>query len=322
MRVGLLGAGSWGCALAELLCQNRHTILWWVHRTDIADSIRKTGKHPFIFPEHSFPPERIEQVTTNLTIVSQDADLIILALPSRYIASALQEVAIPQTKPWLSGTKGLLPEKALRPTEYLRSRGVNQVAILSGPSYAEEVIAHRPTWVGLGTELPHLYELAHAALATSYFHLIPTSAVNALEWIGILKNIYAIGIGAISLIGDNARAALASAMLRELSQVLSAWAPEEAFDFLSPAWVGDFLVTAFGTLSRNQRLGQYLAQGYSPRTALNRLGMVAEGYYAAQILFPRITPNFPILYSIVRVLSEKDSPETLRQHLMNHIGVG
>ncbi|MEN3041335.1 MAG: NAD(P)H-dependent glycerol-3-phosphate dehydrogenase [Bacteroidia bacterium] len=312
MKVGLIGAGSWGCALAETICQKGHTLYWWVHQEDIAESLRKEAKHPLVFPHHKYPPQQIEIVTTEVQLILAKAQVILVALPSRYIHKVLSGVDLPTEKPWISATKGLLPENGWRPTEYLRSRRIFQVAVLSGPSYAEEVIQHRPTWVGLGTKTQELHSLSAHLFETEYFHLIPTDAITALEWVGILKNIYAIGIGAINLLGDNARAALASKMLRELEQTLSRWAPQERIDFLSPPWAGDFLVTAFGTQSRNQKFGQYLAQGYSIRGALARVGMEVEGYHAAQSLSDKVGPESPILYTLVQILTERYPPERLR----------
>lgn len=316
MRVGLIGSGGWACALASLICQNKHTLLWWVRRPEVAAALRREGRHLEVFPEYVFPQQCVEFVTSDLKAVLREAELLILAIPARYVWSTLEKVDFPEGVPWVSGTKGLLFETGLRPSEYLSRRGVKDLAILSGPSYAEEVLACRPTWVGLGTASFHLCEVVKAILGTSFFHLLPTAAVESLEWVGILKNIYAIGIGAVSLLGENARAALAAAMLKELEAILSVWVPEERVEVLSPPWAGDFLVTAFGTLSRNQRLGQYLAQGYRPRTALARLGTEAEGYYAALALRSRIGPEFPFLYAITRVLNEEEFSENLSSHLL------
>lgn len=311
MRIGLVGAGSWGCALAETICQKGHHLVWWVHEEDIAIALQEKGRHPNIFPDHAYPLHQIEAITTDIRFVLKEAEVLLLALPSRYISSVLSQADLPLRKPWISATKGLLPESSLRPTEYLRLRGITRFAVLSGPSYAEEVIQHRPTWVGLGTQDEELSRLAQETLQTEYFYLLPTKSINALEWVGVLKNVYAIGIGAVSLLGDNVRAALAAYMLRELEWIIGSWAPQEKIDFLTPPWAGDFLVTAFGTQSRNQRFGQYLAQGYPIRSALARVGMVVEGYHAAQSLQERVTPEFPILYKLVQILTEKEPPEKL-----------
>lgn len=318
MRVGIFGDGSWACALADVVTRKGHDLYWWVHREELAQHITAHGRHPSVFPGHQFPRERLAQVSTDGREIITSSEVLLLALPSRYVSSALESWDI-AGKPWISCTKGLLPESGERPSEYLQARGVQRFAVLSGPSYAEEVIQQRPTWVGLGSYSQELVHIAQEALGTTYFHLIPTRAVAALEWVGVLKNIYAIGLGAVGLLGDNIRAAMAAAMLKELQSVLQAWVPDETADLLSPAWAGDFLVTAFGRFSRNQRMGQYLAQGYAPRIALHRVGMVVEGYHAAQALREKVSAAFPFLNTIVSVLTERLSADALPRLLMEHL---
>lgn len=318
MKVGLFGDGSWACALADLILQKGHELYWWAHRSDLAAHLSTVGRHPDIFPEHQFAIEHLRLVTTDGSAVLREAELFLLAIPSRYVAAALHTWEL-NDKPWISCTKGLLPESGILPTQYLHQRGITKTAVLSGPSYAEEVLKRRHTWVGLGSSHPPLHEVAQEVLATGYFHLIPTPAAASLEWVGVLKNVYAVGLGAVSLLGDNARAAIAARMLAELNAVLQAWVPQEEGDFLSPGWAGDFLVTAFGLHSRNQRLGQYIAQGRSPRIALMQAGGVAEGYYAAQSLKGRVSDRFPLLHAIVEVLTETLPPQQLPQLLIEHI---
>lgn len=320
MKVGLFGDGSWACALADLILWKGHDLYWWAHREDLAECLSSTGRHPSIFPEHQFPREKIALVTTDGSAILREAELLVLAIPSRYVSAALDPWEL-NGKPWISCTKGLLPDTGMLPTGYLSRRGISLLSVLSGPSYAEEVLKRRHTWVGLGSHDPSLHELAEAALATAYFHLIPTRAAASLEWVGVLKNIYAVGLGAVSLLGDNARAAMASFMLQELKALLQTWVPEEEADFLSPGWAGDFLVTAFGLHSRNQRLGQYIAQGHSPRMALMRAGGVAEGYYAAQSLRGKVSADFPLLNTIIEVLTEALAPERLPSLLVERLGV-
>ncbi|MCS7296799.1 MAG: NAD(P)-binding domain-containing protein [Bacteroidia bacterium] len=319
MRVALIGAGSWGCAIADLFCQKSHRIYWWVHKPEIAESLRRYGRHPFIFPEHTFPENYIEILSCELEEVLLPAEAVVLALPSRYVIPVLEAHTLPDV-PWISCTKGLLSESGLRPSLYFRQRHLTHFAVLSGPSHAEEVIQRRPTWVGLGTSEKEMYEIARTLFETSFFRLLYTPAINSLEWVGTLKNIYAIGIGALSSLGDNARAAVAAVMLAELQEVLAAWVPQETTPFLSPAWAGDFLVTAFSNHSRNQRFGEYLAQGYTPQTALARLGMTAEGYYAAQALKDRVDPTFPILYTIIQVLTGSAPSTLLREKIIKALG--
>lgn len=315
MNVALIGAGSWSIALAALLCENDHHLFWWVHEEAIAHSLRKEGRHPTIFPDFFIPADKIRYTGTDLELTLQKVDVIVGVLPSAFLGKVLRAPLPPL--PYLSATKGLVPPEGLLVSQYLRKLGHNAVAVLSGPSHAEEVVQKRPTWVALACEDNALFELAQKLFARPYFRLVQTPYIESLEWVGVLKNVYAIGMGAVSLWGDNARAALAVTIQRELYEVLKVLAPIPFTVFLSPGWVGDFLVTAFSVHSRNQRFGSYLAQGYSPPVALQRLGgMLAEGYYAAHFLKNLSSlQRFPILCSIVSVCVGEAKPQTILEQL-------
>ena len=318
MTVGLIGAGSWGCALAAVLLEKGYALRWWVHRAEIAQSLLERGTHPSVFPEYVFPTAQIAYVGTRLKEVWRGAEAIVLALPSRYVSEVLGNEALP-ARLWVSCTKGLLPASLRRPSQYLFAKGIHTVAILSGPSHAEEVILHKPTWVAVGTPEPSVYAEVVQLFSRPYLHLLWTRAWVSLEWVGVLKNIYAIGMGVVSLWGDNARAALAAVALREMQEVLQVLVPEEEPPFLSPGWTGDFLVTAFSGYSRNQRFGQLLAQGYTAAAALQKLGMVAEGYYAAQSLATWAPyRQFPLLRAVVEAVQSQSNPSAvLRQAVVN-----
>ncbi len=315
MNVALIGGGSWSIALAALLCENDHYLAWWVHEETIASSFRTRGRHPTIFPDFSIPVEKIRYAGTDLELTFQKADVIVGVLPSAFLGKVLRAPLPPL--PYISATKGLVPPDGLLVSQYLRKLGHNAVAVLSGPSHAEEVVQKRPTWVSLACEESFLFELAQKLFERPYFRLVQTPHMESLEWVGVLKNVYAIGMGAVSLWGDNARAALAVTIQRELFEVLNTVASVPLSVFLSPGWVGDFLVTAFSIHSRNQRFGSYLAQGYSPQVALQRLGgMIAEGYYAA--LFLKNMPSlqvFPILRAIISVCVGEARPQTILEQL-------
>ncbi|RMF52638.1 MAG: hypothetical protein D6750_02050 [Bacteroidetes bacterium] len=311
MKVALVGGGSWGCALAHLLLKKGHLLRWWVHAEDIAHHLQAKRQHPSIFPEVVYPD--LAWVGTDLQTALEGVEACVLALPARHIKSVLGEV--PNLSGfWVSCTKGLVLGGGIqRPSQYLQAKGA-EVAVLSGPSHAEEVIQDRPTWVAFAASKPELYEFGQALFDQPTFRLLPTPFLHALEWVGILKNLYAILLGVVSTWGENARAALAAVTLAEMQRVLQALVPEESPPFLSPGWAGDFLVTAFSMYSRNQRFGQLLGQGYSPQAALQKVGMVVEGYYAAQGLqtWPRKS-EFPLLRAVLEVLAGQRPPASLRE---------
>ncbi len=304
MKVALLGAGSWGTALARVLLENRHALFWWVHRPEIAEKLRSQGRHPSVFPDQVLDISALAWVGTEVAEALAEAEAVVLALPSQYVELVLEGRDLPEVV-WISCTKGLLPGGLRLPRAYLLSQGLSRVAILSGPSHAEEVILHKPTWVGVGAPDLESWRISQALFQRPYFHLLHTTQVAPLEWVGILKNIYTLALGVAAAWGDNARAAVAALALGELERVLRALAPQSDFSFFSPPWAGDFLVTAFSAYSRNQRFGQLLAQGYSPTAALYHLGMVAEGFYAAQSLraWEGYT-QFPLLRGIIDAVHE------------------
>lgn len=319
MRVTIIGAGSWAVALAALLTRNGHALSWWVHKPEIADSLRRTGHHTDVFPEYEFDPRFLEYVGVDLEEAYAGAEAILLALPSAYVREILESAPMPAC-PIFSATKGIIQGVTCFPSAYLKRLGAQATATLSGPSHAEEVILRRPTWVALATKHPPLIALGRTLFEESAFRLIPTPHQEALEWVGVLKNIYAIGMGVASSWGDNAQAALAAVILREMYQVLQQVAPVPWEVFLSPGWAGDFLVTGYSPHSRNQRFGRFLAQGYTPGLALQKLGgMVAEGYFAAQVIPALLSEAPPFLSHLIRVCTGQEPPDTLARMVYDFI---
>ncbi|MGQ9863880.1 MAG: NAD(P)H-dependent glycerol-3-phosphate dehydrogenase [Bacteroidia bacterium] len=314
MEVGLVGSGSWPCALAQVFLDAGHQVTWWVHSPAIAESLRHQRRHPVFFSQHLY--HGLKEVTTQKDALAS-CEVIVVATPAIYLRQTLENMPWLAHKPVFSGIKGIEPSTLAPVSKFLREKGMGQVAIFSGPSHAEEVIQGRLTWLDLASHEATLLSLGKKLFEAPYIMLRTHGHVEALEWMGILKNVYAIGLGAATIWGENARAALAAAFLAEMQTFLQSFSPYVSLPFASTGFMGDFLVTAFSSYSRNQQFGRWLMDGLDARAALDKIGMIPEGYFAAMYL-PRILPlaEVPLLRAIIDFVGQKLSPDAFRETLV------
>lgn len=315
MEVGLVGSGSWPCALAQVFLDAGHQVTWWVHDPRIAQSLRHKQVHPVFFSQHMY--HGLKEITTQKEALAS-CEVIVLATPAMYLQETLENMPWIVHKPTFSGIKGIEPSTLAPVSKFLLRKGIHQVGIFSGPSHAEEVIHKRLTWLDFATHQAELFPLAKALFGAPYIVLHTHEHMEALEWMGVLKNVYAIGMGAAMIWGENARAALAAVFLGEMQVILQSFSPHAPLPFASAGFMGDFLVTAFSSYSRNQQFGRWLMMGLDPQAALNKIGMIPEGYFAAAHL-PRIFPldEAPLLGAIIDFVGQKLSSEAFRKALVS-----
>ncbi len=303
-RIAVLGAGSWGTALAQVQAEIGHEVHIWDRDQEVLDSIAKTGINQRYHPEIKLHP-RLKVSASDTQAISK-ADLVVLATPSHAVRDALSKLAhqLPSSSLLINVAKGvevdshkIVSEIA---TEILGSKFVqSRYATLSGPSFAFEVIRGRPTGVTVssyGVEAAKkVQELCHS----DCFRIFTSPDVIGVELAGALKNVVAIAVGASDGLGFglNARATLMTRGLVEISRIGSELGAQP-LTFLGLSGMGDLILTCTGDLSRNRRIGLKLSQGLSLRQAMKELGQVAEGIRtakAAHHLIESLSVEAPIL---------------------------
>ena len=320
MNLAVLGAGAWGTALAAVLAAH-HTVRLWARDPRLAAEMVAQRQNPRYLPGQALPQKLA--VGADLAAVCAGAELYIIATPSGGLRGLTQQLAGgPGLKPLIWVCKGFEPGTGLLPHQVAAQNlpAALPRAVLSGPSFAQEVAAGLPTALTLaGDDDAYLAGLA-AALHTERLRLYTSSDVVGVEVGGALKNVMAIAAGISDGLGlgHNARAALLTRALAEMARLGRAMGGRQE-TFMGLTGMGDLILTATGDLSRNRQVGLALARGRTLAEVLGELGHVAEGVHSVKEalgLGQRLGVDLPISAGVYRILYENASPAEEVQQLM------
>jgi glycerol-3-phosphate dehydrogenase (NAD(P)+) len=319
MPVCVIGAGSWGTALAISLARGGRDVRLLAHSPEKAEAMQRLRENAHYLPGIRFPDGM--QVTADATAQLPRARAIIVATPTAAAEEVLPLVSGNQSAPVIGAFKGLHPVTLERSDEVLsRHLGRERVALLSGPSFAEEVARGMPTGVTLAA---YDLELAHR-VATLFdgtnFRIYTCSDMIGVAIGGALKNVIAIAAGSAEglHLGHNSVAALITRGIVEISRLaVVCGGAEETLRGLSG--LGDLVLTCTGALSRNRRLGIALAGGASLDQAMREIGQVVEGVRTAQAalrLAAKHGVELPITEAVQAVLTGDKRPDEAAYELM------
>ncbi|WP_258359023.1 NAD(P)H-dependent glycerol-3-phosphate dehydrogenase [Moorella sulfitireducens (nom. illeg.)] len=309
--IAVIGAGSWGTALAVLLARKGFQVNLWARRPEIVSELDKTKENKGYLPGVKLPagirPEH------DLRTVSRGADLVVLSVPSHAVRLTARQIKnfLPQETIIVNTAKGLELETKKRLSEVLAEEGFNRVAVLSGPSHAEEVGRSLPTTVVVAAADKNTAEYVQDIFIDPTFRVYTNPDLIGVEFGGALKNIIALATGIADGLGlgDNARAALMTRGMAEITR-LGVALGGKAMTFAGLSGIGDLIVTCTSMYSRNRRAGIQLGQGRPLAEVLSGMGMVVEGVRttaAARELARQHKIRMPITEEIYRVLYE-DKP--------------
>ncbi|MFC4768896.1 NAD(P)H-dependent glycerol-3-phosphate dehydrogenase [Effusibacillus consociatus] len=322
--VAVIGAGSWGTALAMVLADNGCKVSMWARRQEVVDEIlseRSNSKYlPGIrLPETIYP-------TADLQHAIKGHHYVLVAVPSVGFRNTMRELSafLSSDVKVIHATKGLDKDNLIRLSQVMleevpQLKPVN-LAVLTGPSHAEEVSRRSPTTVVVASQNRVTAETFQDLFMNSYFRVYTNPDVVGAELGGALKNIIALGAGISDGLGfgDNAKAALMTRGLMEISRLgLQLGAAQMTFAGL--AGIGDLIVTCTSKHSRNWRAGYQLGQGKTIDEVLSSMNMVVEGIYATKAAFQlaeRHQVEMPITTAIHSVLFEGRSPRAGVEDLM------
>jgi len=277
--IGILGAGSWGTALAIHLGRTGRAVRLWARDHELARTIQATRENPRYLPGIAVPPGVL--CTADASRALSEARIVIVAVPSHGVQAVLDTVsaAIGPAATLVSGAKGLEPGRGRRVSELLEELLPDRpVAVLSGPSFAREVAIDLPAALVIASRDDQVARELQRALSASTFRLYTNRDVVGVELGGALKNVVAIATGLCDgmSLGENARAALITRGLAEIVRLGVAFGAQPA-TFLGLAGLGDLVLTCTGSLSRNRALGLAVARGSSVAEVERATRMVAEG---------------------------------------------
>lgn len=324
--ISVLGGGSWGATLATHLCRSGHEVALWEFVPEAARTLDTTRRLD-VLPQLVVPKEM--RITSDLkTVLTPEPDVMLCVVPSHFVRSTMEAIvkqgAVPKTAPVVSASKGIEQKTCLRMTEVITEvlpGAKRRIAVLSGPSHAEEVAVGLPTAIDVASENPKLTNAVIDIFATERFRAYPSVDPIGVELGGALKNIYAIACGVADglRLGDNAKAALITRGLTEMARIgKRLGARVETFFGLSG--VGDLIVTCSSQHSRNRMLGEKIGSGKSLQQALSEMTMVAEGVKTCESAYQLAGERgveVPIIQEVYLCLYRGKKPEDSLHDLLH-----
>ncbi|MEW6108295.1 MAG: NAD(P)H-dependent glycerol-3-phosphate dehydrogenase [Nitrospirota bacterium] len=319
--IGVIGAGSWGTTLASLLSGKGYDVSLWSFEKDIADEIKRTGMNSVYLPGVVLPDNL--KVTASIGESVKKSRYVLNVVPTQFTRAVFTEAVnyIPKDAVIISASKGIEQGTLLTVSSILKEISNLDVAVLSGPSFAKEVINKYPTAVTLATENPDTGLLLQEIFNTGYFRVYTHADIIGVELGGALKNVIAIasGISDGLGLGFNARAALITRGLAEIIRLGKAMGADER-TFTGLSGLGDLVLTCTGPLSRNYSVGISLGKGMKLKDIISATKSVAEGVATALSAFElsrRHNVEMPIVEQVYKVLYKDKDPGTAVRILMN-----
>lgn len=324
MKISVIGAGSWGTTLALLLFSNKHDITLWSFRDQEVDNILTKRENSVFLPGIIIPNEI--QITTDLEKAILKSELIVTAVPSQHLRSVLkqishlsfkQSVVVNLAKGIEVGTLQTMSEVI---AESLPDHPPSMTAMLSGPSFADEVSRKIPTAVVAASNSPETAKLVQQVFKTSYFRVYTSDDVRGVEFGGALKNVIAVGAGLCdgAGYGDNTKAAIMTRGIVEIARLGTALgANPKTFSGLSG--IGDLIATCVSKHSRNRHVGEEVGKGRKLQDVLGEMQMVAEGVATTKSaceLARKINVEVPIMQEVHNVLFSGKDPHDATLDLM------
>lgn len=319
--VAVMGAGSWGTTLADLLCRRGHEVRLWAYEADVVGAINTRQENPVFLPGCALAPGL--RATSDAIGAVQGAEVVLMVAPSHVLRRVVRQArpGIGPTALVVSATKGIEPESLKLMSAVLEEElPAHPVTALSGPSFAIEVFQGQPTAVVAASRNEEAAHRVQGVFATPRFRVYSHTDVIGVELAGSLKNVIAIAAGILEGLGlgNNPRAALITRGLAEMTRLGVAMGADP-LTFAGLAGMGDLILTTTGALSRNRSLGVALAQGQSlaDYTAAHRT--VAEGVNTAKgalALARKMGTELPICAQVAAILFEAKPPRQAVGDLM------
>lgn len=313
--IAILGGGSWATAIAKMVLNKAERINWYIRREDRIEDFKRLHHNPAYLTSVHFDIDRI-QFSSDINKVVQESDTLILVTPSPYLKSHLKKLRTNiQQKFIITAIKGIVPDENLAVSEYLHKvYGVpdENLAVIGGPSHAEEVALERLSYLTIGCSDVNKAESFAGLLRNQYIKTSVSNDVLGIEYSSVLKNIYAIAAGICSGLkyGDNFQSVLMSNAAQEMERFLNTINPQER-NVICSVYLGDLLVTGYSNFSRNRVFGTMIGKGYSVKSAQIEMEMIAEGYYGTKCIKEinrYYHVNMPIVDAVYNILYERIAP--------------
>lgn len=321
-RAAVIGGGSFGTVVANILADNGVEVRQWMRNVEVATAINERHENPAYLPGVKLNETLV--ATTNLDEAVSDADIVFVSVPSKFVRQVVSSFA-PNLKPTqalVSTTKGIEPEGFLLMSQVLEELCPNNpVAVISGPNLAKEIAKRELAATVIASKNSELRRNLQESLSCSYFRVYASDDLFGVELGGALKNIYAIVSGFIAALGmgENTKAMIITRSLAEMSRFAQAMGANP-LTFLGLAGVGDLVVTCMSPLSRNYRVGYAIGSGQSLEESVDELGEVAEGVNTLRYVREKAVEldiYMPLVMGAYEILFNDANPKDIARGLMS-----
>lgn len=315
-KIAVIGGGSWATALVKILSENNVRISWWFRHKEDAEYVKNYLHNPKYLTDVQLNSRRVKPYS-NINKALSEVSIVIFAVPGAFlkeVTSRIEPGAL-EGKIVVSAIKGIIPEENILVTDFFEQKfqvPYAKMGVIAGPCHAEEVALEKQSYLTIASpDINTGIELA-SLLTCRYVKTSVTEDIYGIEYAAIMKNIIAIACGITHGLnyGDNFQAVLVSNAISEIKLFIETIFPMKR-DLNASAYLGDLLVTAYSSFSRNRTLGNMVGRGYSVKSAQIEMNMVAEGYYAVKSIHEinkKHNVPLPICKAVYNILYEKISP--------------
>lgn len=310
-KFAVIGGGSWATAIAKMLCVNVSQIAWYMRNTHAIEHLKLQKHNPNYLSSVEFDTKKL-LLTNDINEAVAYADYVIFAIPSAFLSSELEKLTVSlEGKVIFSAIKGIVPETSLIVGEHFHEKyGIDydDIGVITGPCHAEEVALERLSYLTIACGSAEKATIMASNLNSHYIKTKISDDIVGTEYAAMLKNIYAIAAGMAHGLGygDNFQALLMSNAVREMKKFIRK-VHKMKRNINDSAYLGDLLVTGYSVFSRNRMFGNMIGKGYTVKSAMMEMSMVAEGYYAAKSAYElnkEYKAKTPIINAVYAVLYE------------------
>ena len=325
-KIAVFGSGSWATAIVKMLCENLNQVGWYVRNESTLTYIKENQHNPNYLSSAEFSIKKLH-LSSDINEMVQYADILIFAIPSVYLKAELDKITIDfSTKIIFSAIKGIVPDTGLIVGEHFNKMyGIpfENIGVITGPCHAEEVAMERLSYLTIACQDEKKAQQLGEFLSSHYINTKISDDIIGTEYAAMLKNIFAIAAGIAHGIGygDNFQAVLMSNSIREMKRFIKK-VHKMKRNIKNSAYLGDLLVTGYSIFSRNRMFGNMIGKGYTVKSAMMEMSMVAEGYYACKSAYAINEKNkakTPIIDAVYAILYLNKNPKQVFKKLTEQL---
>jgi len=325
-KIAVFGGGSWATAIVKMLTENLDRVGWYMRSVYAIEHIKKNNNNPNYLSSAELKPEKLD-LSNDINYFVNNYNVLIFVIPSAFLKTELDKITTSlEGKIIFSAIKGIVPETGLIIGEHFHETykiPLENIGVITGPCHAEEVAMERLSYLTLACQDQEKAKMLSKLIESSYIKTKISDDIIGTEYAAMLKNIYAIAAGIAHGLGygDNFQSVLMSNAIREMKRFIKK-VHKMKRNINNSAYLGDLLVTGYSTFSRNRLFGNMIGKGYTVKSAMMEMSMVAEGYYAtksAHEINEKNGAKTPIIDAVFNVLyngkEAKDQFEKLTHKL-------